>query len=157
MPKGPSSTESTIHVWASLLLPIWKRSSNEPTRAYRLQIDVDQSIFGRNVSAALIANVLAADVPVPTPDVASVALIEGVLDFAEELQLRSPRAMDANRIELPEFCDTMRDRQGPNGLFGKTISWKFRLYVLSDAEGAKVVLKVPDRDPIARGGEREAV
>src|SRR6185437_2503253 len=35
----PELTESTIHIVAGLLLPIWKRLPNESTRVYRLQTD----------------------------------------------------------------------------------------------------------------------
>ena len=59
----PEFTDSTIHVVAGLLLPIWKRLPNELTRVYRLQTDAGERVIGRNVSAAWVANVLAADAP----------------------------------------------------------------------------------------------
>ncbi|HEY1780440.1 MAG TPA: strawberry notch family protein [Roseiarcus sp.] len=37
----PEFTDSTIHVVAGLLLPIWKRLPNESTRVYRLQTDAE--------------------------------------------------------------------------------------------------------------------
>ena len=54
----PEFTESTIHVVAGLLLPIWKRLPNESTRVYRLQTDAGERVIGRKVSAAWVANVL---------------------------------------------------------------------------------------------------
>lgn len=48
----PEFTESTIHVVAGLLLPIWKRLPSESTRVYRLQTDTGERIIGRKVSAA---------------------------------------------------------------------------------------------------------
>ena len=127
----PEFTESTIHVVAGLLLPIWKRLPNESTRVYRLQTDAGERIIGRKVSAAWVANALAADAPKLTPDAAFAALMEGttVLDLAEGLQLRRVRVMGAHRIELSGFTDTMRDRLRAYGLFGEIISWKLRMFV----------------------------
>ncbi|MBB4423844.1 hypothetical protein GGD66_002388 [Bradyrhizobium sp. CIR48] len=115
----PEFTESTIHVVAGLLLPIWKRLPNESTRVYRLQTDKGKRIIGRKVSATWVASVLAADAPALTPDAAFAALMEGrtVRDLAEELQLRRVRVMGAYRIEFSGFNDTMRDRLRAYGLF----------------------------------------
>lgn len=41
----PEFTNSTIHVVAGLLLPIWKRLPNESTRVYRLQTDAGERII----------------------------------------------------------------------------------------------------------------
>lgn len=82
----PDFTDSTIHVVAGLLLPIWKRLPNESTRVYRLQTDTGERIIGRKVSAAWAANALAADAPTLTPDMAFGALMEG------EPSSTSPRA-----------------------------------------------------------------
>jgi predicted RNA methylase len=154
----PEFTESTIHVVAGLLLPIWKRLPNESTRVYRLQTDAGERVIGRKVSAAWVANVLAADAPKLAPDTAFAALMEGrtVLDLAEGLQLRRVRVMGAYRIELSGFTDTMRDRLGTYGLFGEIISWKLRMFVPTDASGAEVLAKVLDRYAIERIAEREA-
>ncbi|WP_375167883.1 strawberry notch-like NTP hydrolase domain-containing protein [Bradyrhizobium sp. CCGB01] len=91
----PEFTESTIHVVAGLLLPIWKRLSSESTRVYRLQTDASERIIGRKVSAAWVASVLATDAPALAPGAAFAALMEGrtVLDLAEGLQLRRVRVM----------------------------------------------------------------
>jgi len=51
----PEFTESTIHVVAGLLLPIWKRLPDESTRVYRLQTDAGERIIGRKVSPAWAA------------------------------------------------------------------------------------------------------
>ncbi len=154
----PEFTERTIHVVAGLLLPIWKRLPNESTRVYRLQTDAGERIIGRKVSAAWVANVLAADAPALTPDAAFAALMDGrtILDLAEGLQLRRVRVMGAYRIELSGFNDTMRDRLRAYGLFGEIISWKLRMFVPTDASGAEILSKVLDSYPVARIGEREA-
>ncbi len=151
-------SESTIHIVAGLLLPIWKRLPNESTRVYRLQTDAGERIIGRKVSATSVANVLSSDAPELTPDAAFGALTEGrtVLDLAESLQLRRVRVMGAYRIELSGFTDTMRDRLRSYGLFGEIISWKLRMFVPTDADGAEVLAKVLDRYPIERIAEREA-
>jgi hypothetical protein len=154
----PEFTESTIHMVAGLLLPIWKRLPNESTRVYRLQTDAGERIIGRRVSPAWVANELAGDAPTLTPESAFVALMEGriVLDLAEGLQLRRARVMSANRIELSGFTDAMRDRLRTYGLFHEIISWKLRLFVPTDASGVGVLTKVLERYPVERIGEREA-
>lgn len=154
----PEFTESTIHVVAGLLLPIWKRLPNESTRVYRLQTDAGERIIGRKVSAAWVANAFSADAPTLTPDAAFAAVMEGrtVLDLAEGLQLRRVRVMGACRIELSGFNDTMRDRLRAYGLFGEIISWKLRMFVPTDASGVGILTKVLDTYPVARVSQREA-
>src|SRR5205823_9365627 len=153
----PELTERTIHVVAGLLLPIWKRLPNESTRVYRLQTDAGERIIGRKVSAAWVANVLAADASRLATDTAFAALMEGrtVLDLAEGLQLRRVRVMGAYRIELSGFNDSMRDRLRAYGLFSEIISWKLRMFVPTDADGIDVLAKVLDHYPIERIVERE--
>ncbi|MBH5389332.1 strawberry notch-like NTP hydrolase domain-containing protein [Bradyrhizobium diversitatis] len=154
----PEFTESTIHVVAGLLLPIWKRLPNESTRVYRLQTDAGERIIGRKVSAAWVANAISADAPTLSPDAAFAAVMEGgtVLDLAEGLQLRRVRVMGAWRIELSGFNDTMRDRLRAYGLFGEIISWKLRMFVPTDASGVGILTKVLDTYPLARVSQREA-
>ncbi|WP_439401218.1 strawberry notch-like NTP hydrolase domain-containing protein [Bradyrhizobium sp. DASA03068] len=154
----PEFTESTIHVAAGLLLPIWKRLPNESTRVYRLQNDAGERVIGRKVSATWVVNVLAADAPSLTPDAAFAALMDGrtVLDLGEDLQLRRVRVMGAYRIELSGFNDTMRDRLRAYGLFGEIISWKLRMFVPTDTSGVEVLSRVLDTYPVARISEREA-
>ncbi len=153
----PAFTDSTIHIVAGLLLPIWKRLPNESTRVYRLQTDVGERIIGRKVSPAWVPTALAMGVPTLTPEDAFTALMDGrtVLDLAEGLQLRRARVMGANRIELSGFADTMRDRLKAYGLFHEIISWKLRMFVPTDATGVGVLGKVLERYPLARIGERE--
>jgi predicted RNA methylase len=154
----PAFTDSTIHIVAGLLLPIWKRLPNESTRVYRLQTDAGERIIGRKVSPAWVATALAMDTPTLTAENAFAALMDGrtVLDIAEGLQLRRVRVMGANRIELSGFTDTMRDRLKAYGLFHEIISWKLRMFVPTDASGIGVLGKVLERFPIERIGEREA-
>ena len=49
----PEFTDSTLHIVAGLLLPIWKRLPNESTRVYRLQTDDGERIIGRQRLARL--------------------------------------------------------------------------------------------------------
>jgi len=154
----PDFTESTIHIVAGLLLPIWKRLPKESTRVYRLQTDAGERIIGRKVSSAWVESALATDAPTLTPEATFAALMEGrtVFDLAEGLQLRRARVMGANRIELSGFTDTMRDRLKAFGLFHEIISWKLRMFVPTDASGVAVLAKVLDRYSIERIAEREA-
>jgi hypothetical protein len=154
----PEFTDSTIHIVAGLLLPIWKRLPNESTRVYRLHTDAGERIIGRKVSSVWVANALAGDAPALTPDAAFAALLDGrtVLELAEGLKVRRVRVMGAHRIELSGFTDTMRDRLRAYGLFAEIISWKLRMFVPSDASGAGVLAKVLERYPVERTCEREA-
>ncbi|QHO77636.1 methylase [Bradyrhizobium sp. CCBAU 051011] len=155
----PEFTESTIHVVAGLLLPIWKRLPNESTRVYRLQTDAGERIIGRKVSSAWGAGTLLGERPTMGPEDAFAALLEGrtVLDLAEGLKLRRVRIMGAHRIELSGFTETMRDRLRAYGLFTEIISWKLRMFVPTDAGGVCVLARVLERYPVERIGEREAV
>ena len=154
----PEYTDSTIHMVAGLLLPIWKRLPNESTRVYRLQTDTGERIIGRKVSPAWAGNATTTGSTSLTPDDAFAALMDGrtILDLAEGLQLRRARVMGANRIELTGFTDTMRDRFKAYGLFGEIISWKFRLFVPTDSSGAAILARLLERFPIERIAEREA-
>ena len=154
----PPFADSTIHIVAGLLLPIWKRLPNESTRVYRLQTDEGERIIGRRVSPAWAATATATGLPSLTPDDAFAALIEGkaVIDLAEGLQLRRVRVMGGHRIELSGFTDTMRERLTAYGLFHEIISWKLRMFVPTDASGPTILAKAMDRYPVARVGEREA-
>lgn len=154
----PEFSESTIHVVAGLLLPIWKRLPNESTRVYRLQTDAGERVVGRKVSATWVANILAGGAPDLAPDAAFAALTEGrtVLELAEGLQLRRVRVMGAHRIELSGFSDTMRDRLRAYGLFSEIISWKLRMFVPLDASGIAVLAKIIEHYAIERIAEREA-
>jgi hypothetical protein len=154
----PEFADSTIHIVAGLLLPIWKRLPNESTRVYRLQTDDGERIIGRKVSPAWAANASVTRTTALTPDAAFAALMEGrtVLDLAQGLQLHRARVMSAHRIELSGFTDSMRDRLRAYGLFSEIISWKLRMFVPTDATGAGVLAKVLDHYPALRIGEREA-
>lgn len=154
----PEFADSTIHVVAGLLLPIWKRLPNESTRVYRLQTDDGERIIGRRVSPAWAANATTTGTTALTADDAFMALMDGrtILDLAEGLQLRRARVMGANRIELSGFTDTMRERLSAYGLFHEIISWKLRMFVPTDSNGAIVLGKLLERWPVERVGEREA-
>ena len=154
----PEFADSTIHIVAGLLLPIWKRLPNESTRVYRLQTDAGERIIGRRVSPAWAANASLTGATTLTPDAAFAALIEGrtILDLVDGLQLHRVRVMGAHRIELSGFTEDMRDRLRAYGLFSEIISWKLRMFVPTDATGAGVLTKVLDHYPVEHIGEREA-
>lgn len=154
----PEYTDSTVHIVSGLLLPIWKRLPNESTRVYRLQTDDGERIIGRKVSPAWAANAATTGSANLSAHDAFAALTDGrtILDLSEGLQLRRARVMGANRIELTGFTDTMRDRLKSYGLFGEIISWKFRLFVPTDASGTAVLARLLERFPVERIAEREA-
>jgi hypothetical protein len=154
----PEFTDSTIHIVAGLLLPIWKRLPNEGTRVYRLQTDAGERIIGRRVSPAWAAGAAATGAPALTPDQAFAALMDGrtILDLAEGLQLRRVRVMGASRIELSGFTDAMLDRLRADGLFHEIISWKLRMFVPTDASGVTVLANALERFPVERVADREA-
>lgn len=154
----PEFSDSTIHIVAGLLLPIWKRLPNESTRVYRLQTDAGERIIGRRVSPAWAANAGTMGASALTPEAAFTALTDGatILDLAEGMQLRRARVMGTNRIELSGFTDAMRDRLRAYGLFSEIISWKLRFFVPVDATGPTILAKLLDTFPVARISEREA-
>ncbi|PDS58821.1 MULTISPECIES: strawberry notch family protein [Rhizobium] len=151
-------SDSTIHIVAGLLLPVWKRLPNESTRVYRLQTDDGERIIGRRVSPVWAANAASTGTTNLSADDAYAALIDGrtILDLAEGLQLRRVRVMGANRIELSGFTEAMRDRLRAYGLFTEIISWSLRFFVPIDNTGPTVLGKLLDTYPVARIGEREA-
>ena len=154
----PAFTESTLHIVAGLLLPVWKRLPNESTRVYRLQTDDGERIIGRRVSAAWAANAAESGVASLSAADAYAALIDGrtILDLTEGLQLRRVRVMGANRIELSGFTEAMRERLRAYGLFTEIISWKLRFFVPVDADGPIVLGKLLDTYRTARISDREA-
>ncbi len=154
----PEFSDSTIHIVAGLLLPIWKRLPHESSRVYRLQTDEGERIIGRKVSPAWAANAVTTGTTALTPDAAFTALMDGrtILELTEGLQLRRSRVMGVNRIELSGFDDTMRERLTAYGLFHEIISWRLRFFVPVDASGPVILAKVMDRWPVERIGERAA-
>lgn len=154
----PAFSDSTIHIVAGLLLPVWKRLPNESTRVYRLQTDDGERIIGRRVSPAWAANAASTGTTNLSANDAYAALIDGrtILDLAEGLQLRRVRVMGANRIELSGFTEAMRERLRAYGLFTEIISWKLRFFVPIESTGPAVLGKLLDTYPVARIGEREA-
>jgi predicted RNA methylase len=154
----PAFSESTFHIVAGLLLPVWKRLPNESTRVYRLQTDDGERIIGRRVSPAWATNAASTGTSDLTADAAYAALVDGrtILDLADGLQLRRVRVMGANRIELSGFTEAMRDRLRAYGLFTEIISWSLRFFVPIDTTGPTVLGKLLDTYPVARVGEREA-
>ncbi|MDE1993281.1 MAG: strawberry notch family protein [Rhizobiaceae bacterium] len=154
----PEFSDSTIHIVAGLLLPIWKRLPDESTRVYRLQTDAGERIIGRRVSLAWAANAVTKGSVSLTPEQAFAALMDGttIVDLADGLQLRRARVMSAQRLELTGFTEAMRDRLRAYGLFSEIISWKLRFFVPADATGPGVLAKLLDTFPVARISEREA-
>ena len=154
----PDFSDSTIHIVAGLLLPIWKRLPDESTRVYRLQTDAGERIIGRRVSPAWAANAASQGASTLSPEHAFAALMEGrtILDLAEGLQLRRARVMSAYRLELTGFTEAMRERLRAYGLFSEIISWKLRFFVPADASGVSILTKLLDTYPVARISEREA-
>lgn len=154
----PPFTESTIHVVAGLLLPVWKRLPDESTRVYRLQTDAGERIIGRRVSPAWAASAAVTGAIMLSPADAHAALLEGstIFDLFEGLQLRRVRVMGANRIELSGFTEAMRERLRAYGLFTEIISWKLRFFVPVDTSGPVVLGRLLETFPIERIAEREA-
>jgi predicted RNA methylase len=154
----PAFSESTLHIVAGLLLPVWKRLPNESTRVYRLQTDDGERIIGRRVSPAWAATATGKGLPRLSPEAAFAALLEGrtILDLAEGLELRRVRVMGANRIELLGFTEPMREQLRAFGLFTEIIAWTLRFFVPADASGAAVLARLIERWPIQRLRGREA-
>jgi hypothetical protein len=154
----PEFSESTLHIVAGLLLPIWKQLPQDETRVYRLQTDDGQRIIGRRVSPSWVATTLAADAPQLTGPQVHALVLEGkmVVRLAEGMELHRSRVMGVNRIELSGFSEAAKDRLKADGFFSEIISWKLRLFCPTDVTGVKVLDRLLARCPVtglhARGG-----
>jgi P-loop containing NTP hydrolase pore-1/C-terminal domain on Strawberry notch homologue len=154
----PEFSESTLHIVAGLLLPIWKQLPQDETRVYRLQTDDGHRIIGRRVSPAWVATTLADDAPKLTGAQVHALVIEGktVVRLAEGMELHRSRVMGVNRIELSGFTEAVKDRLKADGFFSEIISWKLRLFCPTDSGGIAVLDRLLARCPVtglhARGG-----
>jgi hypothetical protein len=154
----PEFSESTIHIVAGLLLPIWKQLPQDETRVYRLQTDDGQRIIGRRVSPAWVATTLADDAPKLSAAQVHALILEGktVVRLAEGMELHRSRVMGVNRIELSGFTEAAKDRLKADGFFSEIIAWKLRLFCPTDASGIAILDRLLARCPVtglhARGG-----
>lgn len=154
----PEFSETTLHIVAGLLLPIWKQLPEDETRVYRLQTDDGQCIIGRRVSPAWVATTLASDAPTLTAAQVHALVLEGktVVRLAEGMELHRSRVMGVNRIELSGFTEAAKDRLKADGFFSEIISWKLRLFCPTDASGIAVLERLLARCSVtglhARGG-----
>uniref|UniRef100_UPI00124ED3CF bifunctional class I SAM-dependent methyltransferase/DEAD/DEAH box helicase n=1 Tax=Gemmobacter serpentinus TaxID=2652247 RepID=UPI00124ED3CF len=130
----PEFSESSLHIVAGLLLPIWKQLPQDETRVYRLQTDDGQRIIGRRVSPAWVASTLADDAPKLTAAQVHALILEGktVVRLAEGMELHRSRVMGVNRIELSGFTEAQKDRLKADGFFSEIIAWKLRLFCPTD-------------------------
>jgi hypothetical protein len=146
----PEFSESTIHIVAGLLLPIWKQLPQDETRVYRLQTDDGQRIIGRRVSPAWVTNTLADDAPKLSAAQVHALVLEGktVVGLAEGMELHRSRVMGVNRIELSGFTEAQKDRLKADGFFSEIIAWKLRLFCPTDSGGVKVLDQLLARFPI---------
>lgn len=146
----PEFSESTLHIVAGLLLPIWKQLPQDETRVYRLQTDDGQRIIGRRVSPAWVASTLADEAPKLTAAQVLALALEGktVVRLAEGMELHRSRVMGVNRIELSGFTEAAKDRLKADGFFSEIISWKLRLFCPTDASGVTVLERLLARCPV---------
>ena len=154
----PEFSETTLHIVAGLLLPIWKQLPEDETRVYRLQTDDGQRIIGRRVSPSWVATTLTADAPKLTAAQVHALVLEGktVVRLAEGMELHRSRVMGVNRIELSGFLGAAKDRLKADGFFSEIIAWKLRLFCPADSSGIAVLDRLLARCPVtglhARGG-----
>jgi len=146
----PEFSETTLHIVAGLLLPIWKQLPQDQTRVYRLQSDDGERIIGRRVSPAWVATTLAADVPTLSGAQVHALVLEGktVVQLAEGLELHRSRVMGVNRIELSGFSEPQKDRLKADGFFSEIIAWKLRLFCPTDSSGVKTIDHLLARFPL---------
>ncbi|WFE77177.1 strawberry notch family protein [Roseinatronobacter sp. S2] len=147
----PEFSETTLHIVAGLLLPIWKQLPQDETRVYRLQTDDGQRIIGRRVSPAWVATTLAEDAPKLTAAQVHALILEGktVVRLAEGMELHRSRVMGVNRIELSGFTEAAKDRLKADGFFSEIIAWKLRLFCPTDPRGIAVLEQLLARLPVA--------
>ncbi|WP_127561424.1 bifunctional class I SAM-dependent methyltransferase/DEAD/DEAH box helicase [Nioella ostreopsis] len=154
----PEFSETTLHIVAGLLLPIWKQLPQDETCVYRLQTGDGQRIIGRRVSPAWVVTTLAADAPELMATQIHALVLEGktVVRLAEGMELLRSRVMGVNRIELSGFTEAAKERLKADGFFSEIISWKLRLFCPADPSGIAVLDRLLARCPVtglhARGG-----
>ena len=154
----PEFSETTLHIVAGLLLPIWKQLPQDETRVYRLQTDDGMRIIGRRASPAWVATTLAADAPDLSAAQVHALVLEGktVVRLVEGMELHRSRVMGVNRIELSGFTEASKDRLKADGFFSEIIAWKLRLFCPADSSGIAVMDRLLARCPVtglhARGG-----
>ncbi len=146
----PEFSESSLHIVAGLLLPIWKQLPQDETRVYRLQTDDGQRIIGRRVSPAWVATTLADEAPKLSAAQVHALILEGktVVRLTEGIELQRSRVMGINRIELSGFTEAQKDRLKADGFFSEIIAWKLRLFCPTDSSGVKVLDHLLARFPI---------
>ena len=146
----PEFAESTLHIVAGLLLPIWKQLPQDETRVYRLQTDDGQRLIGRRVSSAWVASALASDAPELSAAQVHALVLEGktTVRLAEGMELHRSRVMGVNRIELSGFAEAQKDRLKADGFFSEIISWKLRLFCPTDACGIAALERLLARFPV---------
>ena len=154
----PEFTDSTLLIVTGLLLPIWKRLSNESMRVYRLQTDEGERVIGRLVSPAWVAQAVESDAPTLTASDTFAAVLDGptVMQLQDGLELRRVKVMGEFRIELIGFTDGMIERLKAVGLISEIISWKLRLFVPTSASGPAILDKVMERYPFVRLAQKAA-
>jgi hypothetical protein len=146
----PEFSETTLHIVAGLLLPIWRQLPQDETRVYRLQSDAGERIIGRRVSPAWVTTTLAADAPRLSGAQVHAIVLEGktVVQLAEGLELHRSRVMGVNRIELSGFTGSQKDRLKADGFFSEIIAWKLRLFCPTDSSGVKTIDHLLARFPL---------
>ena len=101
----PAYTESTFHIVAGLLLPIWTRLPDKSCRVYRLQTDEGERVIGRLVSPAALEvvfrNLGVEGAPTLSAREAWGAVVDGsaTLHLAGGLQVRRASVMGAPPVE----------------------------------------------------------
>lgn len=152
----PEFSDSTLHIVAGLLLPIWKQLPQDETRVYRLQTDDGQRIIGRRVSPAWVATTLADDAPKLSAAQVHALVLEGktVVRLSEGMELHRSRVMGAHRIELSGFSEAAKDRLKADGFFSEIIGWKLRLFCPTDADGVAILDRLLARCSVARLHDR---
>jgi hypothetical protein len=158
----PEFATSSFHVVTGLLLPIWRRLPEDSMRVYRLQTDEGERVIGRLVSPAALGEVYRNlglnDAPDLSAEEAWSAVTGGkaILHLADGLQVRRSLVMGLPRVELIGFTDGMVGRLKAMGLTSEIISWKLRLFLPMDAQGAGILSAVLARHPLTRIIDRVA-
>ena len=146
--------ESTFHVVAGLLLPIWDRlgpPDEGSGRVYRLQTDEGERIIGRLVSPAGLARLCqelggadpSRETSRLTPAETYQALLAGgaLLQLASEHALKRSLVAGQHRIELTGFGDGAVDGLKALGLVSEILAWKLRLFVPVDPVRGPAILE----------------
>lgn len=151
----PPWTESTFHVVAGLLLPLWKRLKAKHARVYRFVTDDGERVIGRLIPAETVIQ-LTGSTPAFDAKGAWAWVQSGMaLTLEEDISIKRRLIMRVNRLEVTGFDGNQLAWFKAQGCFTETISYQTRLFVPTGDDGPTVLDRIMSRFPHAPASQAE--